>query len=213
MRKFLFLTACAALVNGCATKASKVDAAYVSSNEFPYSTCEQLVGEAARVESDVNRLTGKQNKKAKNDKIATGVGLVVFWPALFFLASDDEKQELAVAKGRYEAINRAYDQKFCAQKLRAQQNQLNQPQYTRQYGNQPNAITSPTEPYQQPTAIAPVSAAFATTTNPVLSENANMRANPNRTLDQIYDSLTDEEKFFADAMSPTERASYLYNKR
>lgn len=36
-----------------------------------------------------------------------GVGLVLFWPALFFLAGDDQKEELARLKGEYEALEKA----------------------------------------------------------------------------------------------------------
>jgi hypothetical protein len=41
--------------------------------------------------------------------------LILFWPALFFLASgDDKKAELAHLKGEYEALEHAAIQKNCA---------------------------------------------------------------------------------------------------
>jgi hypothetical protein len=42
-----------------------------------------------------------------------GVGLVVFWPALFFLAGDDQKEALARLKGEYEALQAAAIRKDC----------------------------------------------------------------------------------------------------
>ncbi|WP_200241917.1 hypothetical protein [Lamprobacter modestohalophilus] len=42
-----------------------------------------------------------------------GVGLVLFWPALFFLAGGDKKDELARLKGEYDALEQAAIQKDC----------------------------------------------------------------------------------------------------
>jgi len=42
-----------------------------------------------------------------------GVGLVLFWPALFFLIGDDKKEELARLKGEYEALEKIAIQKDC----------------------------------------------------------------------------------------------------
>jgi len=42
-----------------------------------------------------------------------GVGLVLFWPALFFLAGSDKKDELARLKGEYDALEQAAIQKDC----------------------------------------------------------------------------------------------------
>ncbi|MEA3643102.1 MAG: hypothetical protein VBE63_24640 [Lamprobacter sp.] len=43
-----------------------------------------------------------------------GVGLVLFWPALFFLAGDDQKEELSRLKGEYEALQQAAIRQDCA---------------------------------------------------------------------------------------------------
>lgn len=43
-----------------------------------------------------------------------GVGLVLFWPALFFLAEGDKKEELANLKGQYDALDQAAIQKRCS---------------------------------------------------------------------------------------------------
>jgi len=42
-----------------------------------------------------------------------GVGLVLFWPALFFLAGEDKKEELARLKGDYEALQQAAIRQDC----------------------------------------------------------------------------------------------------
>ena len=42
-----------------------------------------------------------------------GVGLVLFWPALFFLATPDQKEELAQLKGDYDALQAVALQQRC----------------------------------------------------------------------------------------------------
>jgi len=66
-----------------------------------------------RVSSQVQQVTGQQQRKANNDKVAMGVGLVLFWPALFFMAGGDKKNELSRLKGEYDALQAAGIQKKC----------------------------------------------------------------------------------------------------
>lgn len=50
---------------------------------------------------------GAQKQQATNDAVAMGVGLVLFWPALFCLAGgNDRKEELSRLKGEYEPWSR-----------------------------------------------------------------------------------------------------------
>ena len=49
-----------------------------------------------------------------------GVGLVLFWPALFFIKGNDEKAgELARVRGEMEAIQQASIEKNCGIKFEA----------------------------------------------------------------------------------------------
>jgi hypothetical protein len=73
----------------------------------------QLKDELAGVSSEVQRVTGQQAKKAKNDKWATGVEIVLLWPALLFLASGDKAEKLANLKGQYNAIVTSAKVKKC----------------------------------------------------------------------------------------------------
>lgn len=113
----LFPTAAAvvalALSAGCATPPDKVSAAYVSPMQYSAYSCGQIEGELRRVQRQLVQVTGAQQKEANKDAIAMGVGLVVFWPALFFLAGDDQKAELARLKGEYEALQSAAIRKDC----------------------------------------------------------------------------------------------------
>lgn len=76
--------------------------------------CERIGEELNRVAAEVNRVTGKQDEAAQRDAVVMGVGLILFWPALFILAAGDEAEELSRLKGEYEAIDRVRSAKACA---------------------------------------------------------------------------------------------------
>jgi hypothetical protein len=64
--------------------------------------------EGQRVSARAAELTGTQTQKANNDAVAMGVGLVLFWPALFFIKGDKETAgELGRLKGELDAIQQA----------------------------------------------------------------------------------------------------------
>ena len=101
-------------VAGCATKAKNVDASYVSPVHYQNFTCDQLSAEAERISYRVQDLSGVQNKKARSDAVATGVALVVFWPAVFFVKGDSASTaELSRLKGEMDAIEQASASKNC----------------------------------------------------------------------------------------------------
>ena len=78
---------------------------YVSPLQYnPYS-CDQLRLEYMRISSRLVEVSGKQDSAAKRDGVAMGVGLVLFWPALFLLAGNKgNPDELARLKGECDAI-------------------------------------------------------------------------------------------------------------
>ena len=102
-----------ALSAGCATPPDKVTASYVSPMQYSDYSCGQIKGELRRVRRQLVQVTGAQQKEADKDAVAMGVGLVVFWPALFFLAGDDQKAELARLRGEYEALQSAAIRNDC----------------------------------------------------------------------------------------------------
>ena len=69
--------------------------------------------ELLKVNRKVLEITGAQQKLADKDSAAMGIGLVIFWPALFFLIGDNKKEELARLKGEYEALEQAAIQNEC----------------------------------------------------------------------------------------------------
>lgn len=113
MKKAMVVACLLATSVGCAKNPERLGSTYVSPIQYHPYDCDQLVAEKTRVERRVSELTGKQAKASKNDKVATGVGLVLFWPALFFLAGGDHEEELKRLKGEYEALEVVWIEKKC----------------------------------------------------------------------------------------------------
>ena len=98
----------------CASSASEISAAYVSPTKYMNYDCSQINMEKSEVEKRVNELYYKVEQRAKNDKAAMGVGMVLFWPSLFFLKGDSpEAAEYAQMKGEYDALRSISVQKKC----------------------------------------------------------------------------------------------------
>jgi len=107
-------------VASCATPPEKISATYVSQLQYSDYSCTQIKGELLRVNRKIIEITGVQRKEANKDAVAMGVGLILFWPALFFLMGDDKKEELGRIKGEYDALESVAIQKECdiAEELR-----------------------------------------------------------------------------------------------
>lgn len=99
---------------GCASGADDIAPSYVSPVMYENFTCQQLAFEAQSISSRAAQAAGVQNKARTTDAIVTTVGLVVFWPSLFFVKGDGAKAaELANLKGQMEAVEQASIRKNC----------------------------------------------------------------------------------------------------
>ena len=99
---------------GCATRSENISAAYVSPNLYAAYSCPQLRNEAQRVSDRAAQVSGLQDSKATGDAVATGIALVVFWPAAFLLKGDGATAgELAQLKGQMDAIEQTSIMKKC----------------------------------------------------------------------------------------------------
>ena len=114
MKRIVSLAVVCGLLAGCADAPNKIAPTYVSPMQYSNLDCDQIRAEMLRVSAQVRILVGKQQKKHKNDQVAMGVGLIVAWPALFFLIGGDKKEELAEMKGEYEALEAAGTARKCA---------------------------------------------------------------------------------------------------
>jgi hypothetical protein len=115
MNKFnLLIIVATGFLAGCASRAENISAAYVSPFQYEKYSCDQLREEAGRISSRAAQVAGLQDTKATNDAVATGVGVIIFWPALFLIKGDATTgAELARLKGEMEAIEKVSITKKC----------------------------------------------------------------------------------------------------
>jgi hypothetical protein len=108
------LTAATMLV-GCASNPNNIDAIYVTPLKYATYSCNQIAQEMGYVEQRTNVLYQNLQRKRTNDNWAMGVGMVLFWPALFALDGGDgpEATEYAQIKGEYEALRQNSVDKSC----------------------------------------------------------------------------------------------------
>lgn len=115
LRCLAALTSAAVLLGGCATASSGIATAYVSPLQFQGYDCQQISGEMQRVDVRVNQLAGRLDKAAENDKALVGVGMLLFWPALFALGGTKEQEaEYARLRGEYDALQKVGNEKKCS---------------------------------------------------------------------------------------------------
>ena len=114
MRMIFGVAIIALAAASCAKDANQVGATYVSPVMYETYSCAQLAQEAQRVSARAAQAAGVQDEKSTNDKVAMGVGLIIFWPALLFTKGNDENTaELACLKGQMDAIEQASIQERC----------------------------------------------------------------------------------------------------
>lgn len=90
--------------------------------QYQSYSCQQLAEEASRISTRVSQLSGVQDQKASSDAVATGVAVVIFWPAAFLVGGNDQTTaELSRLKGEFETIEKVSVQKNCATQFRQQQ--------------------------------------------------------------------------------------------
>lgn len=108
-------SALALLLSGCATASKDIASAYVSPLQFQNLDCQQVIAEQARISVRVNQLAGRLDQASSNDKALVGVGMILFWPALFALGGTKEQEaEYARLRGEYDALQKVAIEKRCA---------------------------------------------------------------------------------------------------
>lgn len=99
---------------GCATAQKDIVATSVSPLQYSQYTCQQIVAENHRVLGKVSQIGARLDEAASNDQTIAGVGLVLFWPALFALGGTKQQEaEYARLKGEHDALQQAAIQKQC----------------------------------------------------------------------------------------------------
>ena len=109
------ICAISTFVTGCATASGNIATAYVSPLPYQGYDCQQISAEMVRVQGRASQLAGRLDQAASNDKALAGVGIVLFWPALFALGGTKEQEaEYARLKGENDAMQAVSVAKRCS---------------------------------------------------------------------------------------------------
>lgn len=113
--KKMALIAVISSLTACASNPDKIDAAYVSPLKYKDYDCDQIAMEMDHVGRRTNELYQRLQAERTADNWQMGVGLLLFWPSLFFLEGGDgpEAAEYAQLKGEYESLRTNSVQKKC----------------------------------------------------------------------------------------------------
>jgi hypothetical protein len=97
----------------------KIPATYVSPVMYENLSCKQIAEESSRVSRRAAEAAGIQDNQATKDSVVTGVAIVVFWPAAFFVGGDrGNAAELGRLKGEMDALEQASIKKNCGIQFR-----------------------------------------------------------------------------------------------
>jgi len=117
--RILTAAALAAGATACASYSEKIPATYVSPVIYENLSCRQIAEEASRVSRRAAEVAGVQDSQATRDSVVTGVAIVVFWPAAFFVGGDrGSAAELGRLKGEMDALEQASVKKNCGIQFR-----------------------------------------------------------------------------------------------
>ncbi|WP_413501615.1 hypothetical protein [Psychrobacter maritimus] len=115
MKKTLIgLLVAGTVLTGCATSSKNLTSSYVSPLQYQQYSCNQLAQESSNIQARVAEIGGAVDSRATKDKWVTGAGMVLFWPALFFVGGNKAQEaEFSRLKGEYEAVHKMSVQKDC----------------------------------------------------------------------------------------------------
>jgi hypothetical protein len=113
--KKLILAVLASTLVACASNPDKIDATYVSPLKYKDYDCDQIALEMDYVGQRTNNLYQRLKSESTADSWQMGVGLVLFWPSLFFLEGGDgpETVEYSQLKGEFKALRQNSVQRKC----------------------------------------------------------------------------------------------------
>ena len=126
MKNLLCSVAMVATLTACASNPDALSTSYVSPVKYEAYSCDQLSSEMTAINQRSLELYRSLKKKRSGDNWQTGIGLVLFWPSLFFLEGGDgpDAAEFSNLKGEFEALKEVNIQKNCGLNIRSPQAQV-----------------------------------------------------------------------------------------
>ena len=115
MKKFTVILITAIALSACSKGSKEITTIYVSPAQYSSYDCDQLRQEMVRINGIANQMAGKLDDNKATDEAVTAAGIILFWPALFFLGgTSEEEAEFARLRGEYNALEQASILKKCS---------------------------------------------------------------------------------------------------
>ncbi len=113
--KIITLFTLSLLLIGCATSPDKLSTQYIPASSYSNLDCDQIAASLRQKNNRLESLYAKLDKTASDDATQMAVGMLLFWPTLFFLEGGDspEAAEYSRLKGEVDALNEASVLKKC----------------------------------------------------------------------------------------------------
>lgn len=131
MKSFILPATLAAslTLTACAKSTGEIPVQYVSALQYNSFTCNQIESEMQIVSRRASEVGGQVDSTASGDNAQMAIGLVLFWPALFFLdGNTPQAQEYGRLRGEFDALEKAAVQKDCSIQVAAIQPKKPEPQ-------------------------------------------------------------------------------------
>ena len=114
--KLIVVVSMVLVLSGCASHPERLPTTYVPPLQYLSYDCDQLDGEFKRVSIRVHQLYESLKAEADVDELQMRIGLLFFWPTLFWLEGGDgpEAIEYSQLKGEYAALEEVAIQKKCS---------------------------------------------------------------------------------------------------
>lgn len=115
MKRAFSISICISIfLSACTTSSQNIPTAYVSPVQYEGYSCRQISEEMISIQNQVTQLGGRLDSEASHDKMITGAGIILFWPALFFVGGTKEQEaEYGKLKGQYQALQQEAIAKNC----------------------------------------------------------------------------------------------------
>ena len=115
IKSFLAIISLFALTLACASQPDKIATQYVPAATYSNYSCDQIASSLRQKNNRLQVLYGNLKSEADADQWQMGVGMLLFWPSLFFLEGGDspEASEYSRLKGEVDALNETSIQKSC----------------------------------------------------------------------------------------------------
>lgn len=102
-------------LSGCASHPTSIQPAYVSPVKYADYDCQQIEAERNHIGHRITELHRQLEWENRKDSAQMTTGLLLFWPALFFLEGGDgpAATEYAALNGEFQALSQSAAQKRC----------------------------------------------------------------------------------------------------